>query len=490
MDITLRRAVPRSRVALSPGAQHRLFVTGLLAGDAVALAVAFALAYFVRFQTGLDIFQEVTPSGWQYAQRSALLIPVWLAVFILFHLYDEQYLLGGTREYSQLLYACSVNTVIVVGLAYFDENFVIARGWLVSAWLLAFVLVAVWRFAARRLVYRLRQRGYFLSPVLIVGTNEEGLALAEQFANWPASGLHVIGFIGVEAGVTGDLPGGWRRLGGVADLPRLVAEHGIRELVVATTALPREALLEVFRAYGTSDLVRMRMSSGLFEIMTTGVQVKEVGHVPLLSVNKVRLTGFDIFLKTLLDYALALPGLMVISPLLLVLALAVRLDSPGPVIYRRRVLGVGGRTFDAYKFRTMHVNGDEILARHPEARAALAQNHKCEHDPRVTRVGRWLRRTSLDELPQLVNVLLRQMSLVGPRMISPEEQEKYGKWDLNLLTIPPGITGLWQISGRSDVSYEERVRLDMSYIRNYTIWLDLHILLRTIPAVLKCRGAY
>ncbi|MCS7260864.1 MAG: sugar transferase, partial [Anaerolineae bacterium] len=158
--------------------------------------------------------------------------------------------------------------------------------------------------------------------------------------------------------------------------------------------------------------------------------------------------------------------------------------------YRRRVLGVGGREFDAFKFRTMYVNGDEILKQHPEAAEALRNHHKCAWDPRVTRLGRILRRTSLDELPQLFNVLLRQMSLVGPRMISPAELEKYGKWGMNLLTIPPGITGLWQVSGRADLSYEERVRLDMSYIRNYTIWLDLQILWRTIPAVLQCRGAY
>jgi exopolysaccharide biosynthesis polyprenyl glycosylphosphotransferase len=477
-------------VALSPGAQHRLFIAGLLVGDALALALAFALAYVVRFETGLAVFQEVTPAVSVYVQRAVLMIPLWLVVCFFFHLYDEQYLLGGTHEYGQLFYACGLNTVILVGLAYFDEDFVIARGWLAIAWALSFTLLAAWRFTARRLVYRLRQHGYFLSPALIVGANEEGLALAEQFANWPASGLHVIGFVDEAARPAGDLPGGWRVLGGVGDLQRLVAEHGVRELVVATTALPRESLLEVFRAYGTSALVRIRMSSGLFEIMTTGVQVKEIGHVPLLSVNRVRLTGLDILLKTALDYALVVPGLIVISPLLLALALAVRLDSPGPVIFRRRVLGVGGRTFNAYKFRTMHVNGDDILARHPEASAALALNHKCPDDPRITGVGRWLRKTSMDELPQLFNVLLRQMSLVGPRMISPEEHEKYGKWDLNLLTIPPGITGLWQISGRSDVSYEERVRLDMSYIRNYTIWLDLHILLRTIPAVLKCRGAY
>jgi lipopolysaccharide/colanic/teichoic acid biosynthesis glycosyltransferase len=153
-------------------------------------------------------------------------------------------------------------------------------------------------------------------------------------------------------------------------------------------------------------------------------------------------------------------------------------------------MGLNGRQFDAYKFRTMHVNGDEILDRSPELKAELAANHKLKDDPRVTRLGHFLRRFSLDELPQFLNVIKRDMSVVGPRMISPVEMEQYAKWGINLLTVRPGITGLWQVSGRSDVDYQERVRLDMQYVRNWTIWLDLQLILRTIPAVLNAKGAY
>jgi lipopolysaccharide/colanic/teichoic acid biosynthesis glycosyltransferase len=153
-------------------------------------------------------------------------------------------------------------------------------------------------------------------------------------------------------------------------------------------------------------------------------------------------------------------------------------------------MGLNGKQFYAYKFRTMVINGDEVLAQHPELQEELARNHKLKNDPRVTRIGAFLRKYSLDELPQLFNVLKREMSLVGPRMISPEEVAMYKQFDMNLLTVLPGITGIWQVSGRSDISYEERVRLDMYYIRNWSIWLDLQILFQTIPAVLKSRGAY
>jgi len=195
-------------------------------------------------------------------------------------------------------------------------------------------------------------------------------------------------------------------------------------------------------------------------------------------------------LKAALDYALTLPSLLFIMPLFAMIALAIKFDSPGPVIYRRRVLGKDGRHFDAFKFRTMYTNGDEILTQYPKLKAELDRNYKLKCDPRVTRVGKLLRKFSLDELPQLFNVLLRDMSLVGPRIIAPDEINKYGQWSDTLMSVIPGLTGLWQVSGRSDTSYDERVNLDMEYIHNWSIWLDVKIIFRTIPAVMRGDGAY
>lgn len=195
-------------------------------------------------------------------------------------------------------------------------------------------------------------------------------------------------------------------------------------------------------------------------------------------------------LKALVDYALTIPSLVLISPLLLLIALMIKLDSPGPVVHRRRVLGMNGRIFYALKFRTMYVNGDEILAAYPRLRAKLNRNYSLESDPRLTRVGRILRQFGLDELPQLFNVLFQDMSLVGPRLITPDEIRKYGQHGEMLLTAMPGLTGLWQVSGRSDASYAERVKLDMEYIQNWSISMDLKILCHTVPAVMKGGGAY
>jgi lipopolysaccharide/colanic/teichoic acid biosynthesis glycosyltransferase len=195
-------------------------------------------------------------------------------------------------------------------------------------------------------------------------------------------------------------------------------------------------------------------------------------------------------MKAVLDRVSALVASVLLVPFFPFIALAIWLDSPGPIIYRRRVVGLHGREFDAYKFRTMIPNADAHLEAHPELEEEWSRTGKIQDDPRITRVGRILRRYSLDELPQLFNVLKGQMSLVGPRMITPTELDHFGHWRHNLLTVKPGMTGLWQVSGRADVSYEERVRMDMRYIRNYTIWLDLRLLLNTIKVVVGGHGAY
>ncbi|MEZ4836815.1 MAG: sugar transferase [Caldilineaceae bacterium] len=453
------------------------------------LGFAFWIAYWVRFYTNLPFFDlEVVPSLPYYTVVSLALTGVWIVCFWVFRLYERENLLGGFQEYSRLANACTVATAVVAMSSFVKLEFVIARGWLFLALFLTFALAGSARFLLRRVVYQLRMKGYFVVPALVVGHNGEAIALAEQLAGWKTSGLHGVGL------ASDALPSGsWAApglevVGDLKALPALVSKYGVEELIVASSSLSSNQLLELFRQFGGQSSVALRMSSGLFDIFTTGLRVHSMGYVPLISVDKVRLSPPEALLKNTLDRLGAFFGLLMLSPLLAAIALAVRFDSPGPVIYRRRVLGRGGDTFDAFKFRTMHVNGDDLLT--PEERRILQREHKLTDDPRITRVGNFLRKYSLDELPQLVNVLIGQMSLIGPRMITVSEKEMYGQWDMNLLTVKPGLSGLWQVSGRSDLSYEERVRLDMYYIRNYTIWLDIQLLYRTVLVVFQGRGAY
>ncbi|HOG28048.1 MAG TPA: sugar transferase [Vicinamibacterales bacterium] len=195
-------------------------------------------------------------------------------------------------------------------------------------------------------------------------------------------------------------------------------------------------------------------------------------------------------IKAISDRLLGAAAALLAAPLMLVVAALVKLTSEGPIIHRRRVVGRGGVEFDAFKFRTMVANADQILAADPALRREFLQKHKIEDDPRVTPVGRFLRKLSLDELPQFFNVLAGQMSVVGPRMLSPEEIDRYGAHVAALLSVKPGLTGLWQVSGRQRTTYERRIQLDMQYVRTWSLWLDLCILARTPIEVFRGTGAF
>jgi exopolysaccharide biosynthesis polyprenyl glycosylphosphotransferase len=469
---------------------QRLGLLGaLLLSDAIALGAAFRLAYWIRFDLQITVAPEVVGSVDTYFSLTAILVALWMSLLAFAGMYDTQARAGGVVELARTLRACTMAVMLVVVAAFLHEAFVVSRVWVISVWLLSILFVSGNRFVARRIVRVLRRRGYLLAPAVIVGTNEEAINLASFLRDWQASGVRTLGFVCTEGPSGGSRPA-LPVLGPVGEIAGVVRQHGIEDVIVAITAASRDELLRLCEDLDELP-VELRLSSGLYEMLTTRVSVHTVGTVPLMSLEKSRLNRGEAAAKTLLDRSLAAAGLALVWPLMLFLAVAIKLDSRGPVFHRRRVLGARGKPFDAFKFRTMFVNGDDILRQKPGAAAELHTNGKLKEDPRITGVGRLLRRYSLDELPQLLNVLLGQMSLVGPRMIAPDEAGKYGLHRMNLLTVKPGITGLWQVSGRSDLSYDERVRIDMYYVRNYSVWRDLQILfVETLPAVLKGRGAY
>lgn len=483
-------ASSRSGLTASPRMQWTLLKGGLVFADSAALAGAISLAYLIRFKTGVPFLSTPEHSLAFYSSVAYWVLPVWLAIFALYRVYDPRYLFRGFQEYIRAVNGCALGMAAVVFVSFVDERLIISRGWLLLVWGLSVLLVCGTRFVARRLLWGLRSRGYLVTRAVIVGANEEGRALGEQFTSDSRSGAQVVGFVDDALAPGAPVVAGRAVLGSVEELEQVIRDLGIGEVIVASTALTREGLLDLYRRLGRLEGVEIRLSSGLYEILTTGVTVQEISCVPLMTPQRIRITGVDAVLKAALDYAGAFLGLLALAPFLGAIALLVKLNSPGPAFYRRRVLGRNGRPFDAFKFRTMVVDAETVLAADTQLKEAFEKGYKLKEDPRVTRTGRFLRRTSLDELPQLINVLRGEMSLVGPRMIAPEEAERFGKWQMNLLTVKPGITGPWQVEGRSDIPYEERVRLSMHYIRNYSLWLDLGILLRTAPAVLRARGAY
>jgi len=342
------------------------------------------------------------------------------------------------------------------------------------AWAFSLVITILWRFGARRIVYAMRQRGRLIERVIVIGANAEGQAIASQLRATPSAGVQIVGFVDDALAAGSEVLPGSHVLGPVSAFQALVQQYAADAVIIADTNLVRDRLSTIYGAMETLRKLDVRLSPGLFELLTIGVQVREQGFVPLLALNKTRITGIHAFGKALIDRLGALAGLIALSPLFALVALLIFLEDGGAPIYRRRVMGTGSRPFDAFKFRSMHRNGDALLS--PEQRRELRESGKLKVDPRITRIGAFLRRTSIDELPQLINVLFGQMSLVGPRMLTQDELRHFGRWQHNLLTVRPGLTGLWQVSGRSNLGYEDRVRLDMQYIRNHSIWLDLYII--------------
>jgi exopolysaccharide biosynthesis polyprenyl glycosylphosphotransferase len=480
-------AVPRAL----PARERRVLLTLMLVlTDAVAVALAFALSYAVRFGAHLLPVEPGSGDPSFYVVVGVWGVPLWLALFAAYRLYDQRGLFSGLHEYVALVNASAAAAVGVELINFLHVDPSLSRGWLISTLVLAVVTTAIDRFVVRRVVHALRRRQHLLVPTLIVGVNGEGAALASQILGDSASGARLIGFVDGQLPPGSQVTGALEVLGDLSQINDLIRRYRVGQLIVAATALTRTELLELFWKTSQDPSVDLFLSSGLFEILTTSLQVREIGGVPLVSPQRLRIMGGDALLKGGLDYVAAGVLMLLALPVVPILALAIKLDSPGPLLHRRRVLGVSGQCFDALKFRTMVVDADAVLARDPSLREAYQHGFKLKHDPRVTRVGRFLRRTSLDELPQLFNVLRGEMSLVGPRMITADEAERYGKWQRNLVTVKPGITGPWQIEGRGDLPYDDRVKLSMQYITNYSFWADLAILLRTVQVVLSGKGAY
>lgn len=477
-----------TRIATARAKQHAL-IGSLLLADILAVAGGLMLAYAIRFPLNPGLFYvPPTSSLGKYIEIAVWLVPLWILLFACYRLYETELLFSGTAEYGKIISACTMGIVAVIGFSFLWDASVlnISRGWLLVTWLMVVVAVGLERFIARRIVYAIRARGQLQRRTLIVGTTTEARMLAEQVVG-RSSGMELVGFVMTPAVSDGVAPDAV--VGRLEALNELIDAYRIDDVILVPSALTHTDVLNIVRALALHP-VTVRLSPGLYEVLTTGVRVADVNGVPLVTVNRLRIVGVDAFLKRTLDCVVAVGALLALSPVMLLCALLVRLDSPGPALYRRGVVGQGGRPFGAFKFRTMMVDAERMLQENPSLHAAWQRDGKLARDPRITRIGAFLRRTSIDELPQLFNVLRGEMSLVGPRMITMEELARFGNWRHNLLTVKPGMTGLWQVRGRSMLTYAERVTLDMDYIRNYSIWDDIRLLAQTLPAVVRGRGAY
>jgi Undecaprenyl-phosphate galactose phosphotransferase WbaP len=456
-------------------------ITSLVIGDALSLALAGAIAILLKLVPSAQM------GNLHYYLVMIPLLPVFLLVYCAIGLYSGISL--GPPEELRRLTLSSILVSLFLGVMTFPARGTgtVFTGTMATALFCSMILVPLTRVCLRMKFAGSSWWGY---PTVVFGDKANAEALIKNLVMEPALGLKPIGFFAPDA---------WRSVHGVPalaerELDRMAhAIHGPAYAVLVSSGATREqmdALIRAYRRYFSHILVIPNFSG----FSCLWVNPRNLGGMLGLEICQQVFLPSRQLMKRVIDLLLTIAIGIAFAPILLLVALAIRLDSPGPILYGQRRIGRGGREFRAWKFRSMVENADEILRvyldEYPELRAEWDATHKLKHDPRVTNLGRFLRRTSLDELPQLWNVLAGEMSLVGPRPIVRDEIRHYGMEFETYTYVQSGLTGLWQVSGRSETSYAQRVDYDRFYVQNWSVWLDLCILIRTIGTVLSRAGAF
>ncbi len=481
-------AAPTTAPPSAPAGGRRGFAPAVALLDVGLLVLAFAVAHVVRFPWELSAVRP--QAGWIEFATAPVIILVWMALLSMFRTRDPRIAGIGSDEYRRLVTASLVAVAVVAVVAY-AAQLDLARGYVAIAFPLGLLFLAVGRKAVRTVLAHSRARGQRLQDVLIVGDTEDVRYVGRRIAATPSAGYRVRAVVTdcEPVGATIDLgSASVPVVSGIDDVLALARSEGVSAVVVAGAVRGGHERLRRLGWQLEEHGVELVVSSPLADIAAGRVHERPVDGLPLMHVETPdyrRRTG-----KRLLDVVGAGFGLLLLAPVLAVIALVIRLDDRGPVFFRQTRVGRGGAEFSILKFRTMCVDAEARMAALQAVNQGAGPLFKMKDDPRVTRVGAFLRKTSLDELPQLWNVLTGSMSLVGPRPALPREVALYQDFADRRLLVTPGITGLWQVSGRSDLDWAEGVRLDLHYVENWSFLHDLVILARTVPSVLRSRGAY
>ena len=463
----------------------------LILTDLALINAAFAFSYYLRYE--LQLFRNLDPVN--YVPYSAyLFLQLGYTVVLLVTLQLERaWNLRRGASWLDEVYAIvngittgmAVTLVVIFGI----RPLAFSRLLFLYVSVLTVLFLSLSRLVRRTIASRRRQRGVGVDHTLIIGAGEVGRAVMRTLVARPDLGYKVVGFLEPHPAKGGDAIGRFQRLGGLDDLSAILTEHRVTEVIITLSSSNNRRIQRITQICRRAG-VRARLVPDFFHLSLNQVDMDNLGGIPLLGMRETSLERGPRLIKRAIDTIGAIVALLIISPGMGLVALAIRLENDGPILFRQERLGEKSKPFEVFKFRSMRVGAEaeqKSLAALNEADGPL---FKIKDDPRSTRVGRFIRKTSLDELPQLINVLRGEMSLVGPRPPLASEVAEYQIWQRKRLEVKPGMTGLWQVSGRSDLTFDEMCLLDIYYIENWSLWLDVRIILRTIPLIFLRRGAY
>jgi exopolysaccharide biosynthesis polyprenyl glycosylphosphotransferase len=475
--------------------RREVFVYSFQLVDLVLLVLSFSAATLpVLFTEGLQSFAAFLALKIKLQNFVAFVVLVWLwrLVFAVLNLYGSKRHASRRAEATDVLKATSICTIILISFSLILRFRMVDLRFIEIFWVSSTFLIAGTRIAVRTWLRHIRAKGQNYRNMLIVGSNSRAIEFAKTVPHRPEWGCHVVGFADDDWHGVDELDAaGFERVCDFASLPTYLRRSVIDEVVIA---LPVRSFHE-----HSSKIVEMceeqgiivRVLSGVFDLKTR--QPEHFDEAPVITHYAGPLQGWPVLIKRLLDIVISATMLVILAPAMILTAIVIKLTSRGPVLFVQKRVGLNKRIFNIYKFRTMVIDAEKRLAQIEHLNEASGPVFKIKSDPRITAVGSFLRKTSIDELPQLLNVLKGDMSLVGPRPLQMRDYELFTEggpdWQRCRFSVRPGITCLWQVNGRSAIPFEQWMELDQQYVRKWSLWLDMQILVKTIPAVLKGSGA-